>query len=100
MKYNVLLEPLTNKIHWQKQNFTINAEGLKKLWHFKPALRKYYVDSAKQKQYLKMQLMQKSLNGMKIANNLYKDGKPLMICRLGYLAIFVKSILQIMQVSF
>ena len=72
LKYNVLLEPLTNKIHWQKQNFTINAEGLKKLWHFKPALRKYYVDSAKQKQYLKMQLMQKSLNGMKIANNLYK----------------------------
>lgn len=72
LKYNVLLEPLTNKIHWQKQNFTINASGLKKLWHFKPVIQEYHIDSAEQKEYLKMQLMQKSLNGMKIANMLYQ----------------------------
>lgn len=72
LKYNVLLEPLTNKIHYQKKNFTISAKGLKKLWHFLPKLQKYYIDPETQRQYLQVQLMQKSINGMKIAKELYK----------------------------
>ncbi|WP_232342709.1 hypothetical protein, partial [Bifidobacterium sp. M0353] len=55
LKYNVLLEPLTNKVHFQEENFGICAKGLKKLWHFQPLLQKYYVNPKQQKQYLQMQ---------------------------------------------
>ena len=72
LKYNVLLEPLTNKVHFQEENFGICAKGLKKLWHFQPLLQKYYVNPKQQKQYLQMQLAHKSLKGMQIANLLYK----------------------------
>ena len=72
LKYNVLLEPLTNKLHFQEEKFDINAIGLKQLWHFHPLLQKYHVNSTQQKQYLQMQLKHMSLKGMQIANLLYK----------------------------
>ena len=72
LKYNVLLEPLTNKIHFQEEKFDISAKGLKKLWHFQPSLHKYHVNPKQQRRYLQMQLVHKSLKGMQIANLLYK----------------------------
>lgn len=67
-----MLEPLTNKLHFQEEKFDINAIGLKRLWHFHPLLQKYHVNSTQQKQYLQMQLKHMSLKGMQIANLLYK----------------------------
>ena len=72
LKYNVLLEPLTNKVHFQEEKFAISAKGLKKLWHFQPSLHKYHVNPKQQRRYLQMQLVHKSLKGMQIANLLYK----------------------------
>lgn len=72
LKYNVLLEPLTNKVHFQEEKFDISAKGLKKLWHFQPSLHKYHVNPKQQRRYLQMQLVHKSLKGMQIANLLYK----------------------------
>ena len=72
LKYNVLLEPLTNKVHFQEEKFDISAKGLKKLWHFQPSLHKYHVNPKQQMRYLQMQLVHKSLKGMQIANLLYK----------------------------
>ena len=72
LKYNVLLEPLTNKVHFQEEKFDISAQGLKKLWHFQPSLHKYHVNPKQQRRYLQVQLVHKSLKGMQIANLLYK----------------------------
>ena len=72
LKYNVLLEPLTNKVHFQEEKFDISAKGLKKLWHFQPSLHKYHVNPKQQRRYLQMQLVHKNLKGMQIANLLYK----------------------------
>lgn len=72
LKYNVLLEPVTNKLHYQIQVFNLNPVGLRNLWHFQPNLQKYQINAQKQKEYLQLQLAQKSLKGMQIAEKLYK----------------------------
>lgn len=72
LKYNVQLEPITSKVHYQIENFVISSYGLAKLWHFKPVLKQYCVDPRTQKNYLQLQLTQKTIKGMKIANQLYQ----------------------------
>ncbi|WEV71349.1 competence protein CoiA family protein [Lactobacillus sp. ESL0785] len=72
LKYNVLLEPLTNKLHYQIEYFSLDATGLRALWQFQPALKQYEVQPAKQKHYLELQLAEKSKKGSQIAWQLYQ----------------------------
>ncbi|MDF7683681.1 competence protein CoiA family protein [Lactobacillus sp. ESL0679] len=71
LKYNVLLEPVTSRVHYQMMTFALNAQGLQRLWHFRPQLKTYQVNSAEQRQYLMRQLMQKTKIGQSIATALY-----------------------------
>lgn len=77
LKYNVLLEPLTDKVHYQKMNFSLDAAGLKDLWYFHPVLKRYYVNPVNQKDYLQIQLAQKSIRGMRIGSKLYQNGQTI-----------------------
>jgi competence protein CoiA len=72
LKYNILLEPITEKLCYQTSVFDLNANGLKQLWHFRPLLRNYLIDPISQKSYLQLQIMRKSRKGMRIAELLYK----------------------------
>ncbi|BDR60216.1 competence protein [Lactobacillus xylocopicola] len=72
LKYNVMLEPLTNRLHYQLATFSLSGQGLTKLWQFKPKLKGYSVNPLAQKQYLTRQITQKSLKGLEIASKLYQ----------------------------
>lgn len=72
LKYNILLEPITDNLCYQTCSFNLNADGLKKLWHFKPLLRNYLIDPISQRNYLQLQIMKKSHKGLCIAELLYK----------------------------
>lgn len=73
LKFNVLLEPLTEQVHYQVANFALNGTGLQKLWRFHPQLKNYNIDPSKQQRYLQIQLTQKSIKGMQIATLLYQS---------------------------
>ncbi|WEV37512.1 competence protein CoiA family protein [Lactobacillus sp. ESL0677] len=73
LKYNVLLEPVTSRVHYQMTTFTLNAQGLQLLWHFRPRLKTYQVNPAEQRRYLAQQLMQKTKIGQSIATALYAE---------------------------
>ncbi|WEV51723.1 competence protein CoiA family protein [Lactobacillus sp. ESL0731] len=71
LKYNVLLEPVTSRVHYQMMTFALSAQGLRHLWYFRPQLKAYQVNSAAQRRYLARQLMQKTKTGQSIATALY-----------------------------
>ncbi|WP_348636164.1 competence protein CoiA family protein [Lactobacillus sp. ESL0703] len=71
LKYNVLLEPITTRVHYQKMTFAINAQGLRQLWHFQPQIQKYQINPIGQREYLARQLMQQTKTGQSIATALY-----------------------------
>lgn len=73
LKFNVLLEPLTEQVHYQVGHFSLNGRGLQELWQFHPHLKNYDVNPRMQKRYLQTQLMQKSTKGMQIAAQLYQS---------------------------
>ncbi|MDF7672328.1 competence protein CoiA family protein [Lactobacillus sp. ESL0701] len=71
LKYNILLEPVTTRVHYQKMTFALNAQGLKQLWHFQPQLQVYQVNPGDQRDYLARQLIQQTKTGQSIATALY-----------------------------
>ncbi|WEV40409.1 competence protein CoiA family protein [Lactobacillus sp. ESL0684] len=73
LKYNILLEPLVNELHYQTQEFRLTAQGLQALWQFSPELKHYKVDQVRQKNYLQNQLNQKTKVGLEIATQLYQQ---------------------------
>lgn len=73
LKFNVLLEPITDRFHYQVKTFGLNKTGLKKLWLFQPKLKKYYANPIDQRNYLQMQIRQKTITGMQIASKLYHN---------------------------
>lgn len=73
LKYNILLEPLTNKVHYQQINFSLDEVGIQNFWKFKPILHHYHINPVKQKQYLQLQIRQKSIKGIRIAKLLYEQ---------------------------
>lgn len=72
LKFNVLLEPITDKYHYQVENFSLDNTGLKKLWLFRPQLKKYYVNPTEQRNYLQRKIRHKTFTGMQIASMLYQ----------------------------
>lgn len=73
LKFNVLLEPITNQAHYQVKTFALNGTGIAELWHFLPKFKKYQINPTLQKNYLQMQLKQKSTEGLQVASMLYQN---------------------------
>ena len=73
LKYNVLQEPVTKNLHYQTMKFKLDEEGIKQFWQFHGRKIKYYLDTDKQKRYLKTQIRQKSKLGMSVAELLYMN---------------------------
>lgn len=71
LKYHVLLEPITSRVHYQSANFKLNSQGLATLWHFHPHFKIYQVNPLVQKDFLQVQLAQKTALGLKIGAELY-----------------------------
>lgn len=73
LKFNVLLEPITDKFHYQVKNFSLDKTGLKKLWLFRPQLKRYCINPVDQRSYLQMQIRHKTVSGMQVASMLYQN---------------------------
>ncbi|MDF7638547.1 competence protein CoiA family protein [Lactobacillus sp. ESL0791] len=77
LKYNILLAPITNEVYFQQEKFILDEIGLQRFWHFCPVLKNYAVNSLEQKKYLQLQLTQKSIMGLRIAQELYEQHQTL-----------------------
>lgn len=72
LKYNVLQEPMTNRLVYQRRSFTLDEIGIKAFWHFKPFKKEYLLDVADQRNYLRRQLAQKTKLGLRVGQLLYE----------------------------
>lgn len=73
LKYNVLQEPITNKLIYQTAIFKLDEEGIKYFWQFKPLLKNYSLNEEEQKKYFYRQIQQKTKKGLAWAEALYKS---------------------------
>lgn len=72
LKYQVCQEPLTQKLVYRRQDFTLDAKGIAELWHYRPPMGgDLQIDCSQQKQYLRGQIQQKTRFGLKIAQAMY-----------------------------
>lgn len=78
LKYNVLQEPVTNKLHYQTKYFALDEIDMNVFWHFKANKKEYKLDANSQKMYLKKQIAQKTKLGLKIAQQLYEQKMTIM----------------------
>lgn len=72
LKYNVLEEPVANKLVYQSKSFVLDELGIKDFWRFKPFKKEYSLNIATQRKYLRQQIMQKTKLGLKIGEMLYE----------------------------
>lgn len=72
LKYNVLQEPLTNKIVYQSELFLLDELGIKSFWQYKPVKKSYPLNITAQKLYLRRQITQKTKLGLRIGKMLYE----------------------------
>lgn len=72
LKYNVLEEPVANKLVYQSKSFVLDELGIKDFWRFKPFKKEYPLNIATQRKYLRQQIMQKTKLGLKIGEMLYE----------------------------
>lgn len=73
LKYNVLLAPVSDRVYYQQAAFTLDERGLYDFWHFRPTCKKYVVNSLAQKEYLRQQIVEKTIKGLRIAQALYEQ---------------------------
>ncbi|WP_025080156.1 competence protein CoiA [Lactobacillus hamsteri] len=73
LKYNVIQEPITNKLRYQIVNFKLDEIGMRKFWYFRPKRKKYQLNSDSQRQYLMRQIKQKTHLGLAVAEKLYRN---------------------------
>ena len=72
LKFNILQEPVTRKLHYQIASFDLDDLGIQKFWNFKPNFNVYHVNPNLQREYLQTQIKQKSKLGLEIAKKLYQ----------------------------
>lgn len=73
LKYNILQEPVTRKIYYQTKYFVLDEVSIRSFWHFNPSKKRYILNIASQKNYLRKQIKQKTKLGLKIGQLLYEQ---------------------------